>query len=193
MYKIDQPSIKNSTLTDYIKAQSRADKIKEWSICIVSNTDERVFIDHDGKTHEKGRKPNENISKYNVQIGNELFSLGCTVRNQLNGRSSEYYLISKNQIDQAGDRQVDLTFQNKDYSYSEIKEQRKLEKKGLLLIYSLDERCTPHLNNGIPIVGYSIHFPKIDDEVKVSYTATINKDFDRETMVDDDDPEIEDL
>lgn len=191
MFKIDQPSIKNSTLTDYIKTQSRAGKIKEWSICIVSNTDDKVFIDYNGNTPKKERKPNENISKYNVQFGNEVITLGCSVRNQQNGRSAEYYLISKNQIDQSGDRQVDLTIQNKEFTYSEVKEQRKSEKKGLLLIYVLDERGTPNVNNGIPIVGYSLHFPKIDDEIKVSYTATINKDFDRDTMVDDDDPETE--
>jgi hypothetical protein len=41
------------------------------------------------------------------------------------------------------------------------------------LIYALDERGTPNVNNGIPIIGYSLHFPRIDNEVKVSYTATI--------------------
>jgi hypothetical protein len=47
------------------------------------------------------------------------------------------------------------------------------------LIYALDERGTPNVNNGIPIVGYSLHFPRIEDETKVSYKTTINKDFDK--------------
>ncbi len=191
VFKIEQPSIKNATLTDYIKTQSKADKIREWSICIVSNTDDKVFIDYNGKTPRNERKSNENVSTYDLQFGNKVITLGCSVRNQQIARGGEYYLISKNQIDQAGDRQVDLTIQNKDYTYDEIKEQRKAEKKGLLLIYSLDERGSPNLDNGIPVVGFSIHFPRIDDEIKVSYTATVNKDFDRETMVDDDDPETE--
>jgi hypothetical protein len=76
-------------------------------------------------------------------------------------------------------------------AYAEIKAQRQAEKKCLLLIYALDERGTPNVNNGIPIVGYSLHFPRIDDEVKVSYTATINKGFDEEVMTDDDNPETE--
>jgi len=75
-------------------------------------------------------------------------------------------------------------------SYNEIKKQRALENKGLLLIYALDERGTFFAEKyNIPIVGYSLHFPKIDDEIKVSYTATINRDFDNEVMDDDDNPE----
>jgi hypothetical protein len=61
-------------------------------------------------------------------------------------------------------------------SYAEIKEQRKAKKKGLLLIYALDERGTPNVKNDIPIVGYSLHFPRIEDETKVSYTKTIKKE-----------------
>ncbi|MCL2247556.1 MAG: hypothetical protein FWC10_10710, partial [Lentimicrobiaceae bacterium] len=89
---------------------------------------------------------------------------------------------------QTGDRYVDLD-QSRNYSklpYNEIKEQRKLEKKGLLLIYTLDERGTQNVNNGIPIVGYSLHFPKLEDEVQVSYTAAINPNLEQELMFDDD-------
>jgi hypothetical protein len=190
-FKIEQPSINNATLTDYIKTQSKDSKIKEWSICIVSNTDNKVFIDYKGKTPRNERKPNKNISTYELQHNNVIIKLGCSVRNQQNSRNSEYYLISKNQIDQTGDRQVDLIVQNKDYKA--IKERRAIEKKGLLLIYALDERGTFFDEKyGLPIIGYSIHFPKIDDEKKVSYKVTKNYlDFDEELMVDDDNPEFE--
>jgi hypothetical protein len=193
-FKIEQPSINNSTLSDYIKTQSKGNKIKEWSICIIGNTDDKVFIDYKGKTPKKERKPNENTLTYDLQYENEVISMCCSVRNQQIGRGGEYYLISKNQIDQSGDRYIDLS-KDKDYSkmtYSEIKEQRKAECKGLLLIYALDERGTPNVNNGIPIVGYSIHFPRIENEVKVSYTANIKSGFDEEVMNDDDNPENED-
>ncbi len=192
-YKIEQPSINNATLSDYIKTQSKGNKIKEWSICIISNTDEKVFIDYKGKTPRNERKSNESLATFELQHNNEVITMGCSVRNQQIGRGGEFYLISKNQIDQTGDRYFDLS-KEKDYSkmaYAEIKAQRQAEKKGLLLIYALDERGTPNVNNGIPIVGYSLHFPRIDDEVKVSYTATINKGFDEEVMTDDDNPETE--
>ena len=191
--KIEQPSINNATLSDYIKTQAKGNKIKEWSICIVSNSDERVFIDYKGKTPRNERQANEDVAKYDLQHNNEVITLSCSVRNQQIGRGGEFYLISKNQIDQTGDRYIDLS-KDKDYSkmsYAEIKEQRKAEKKGLLLIYALDERGTPNVKNDIPIVGYSLHFPRIEDETKVSYTTTIKKDFDNEVMDDDDNQETE--
>ena len=192
-FKIEQPSVNNATLTDYIKTQAKGNKIKEWSICIVGNSDERVFIDYAGKTPRNERQSNENTSTYDLQHDNEIITMGCSVRNQQIGRGGEFYLISKNQIDQTGDRYIDLA-KDKDYSkmtYAEIKEQRKAEGKGLLLIYALDERGTPNVNNGIPIVGYSLHFPRIDDETKVSYKVSIQNNFDEEVMNDDDKPETE--
>jgi hypothetical protein len=189
-FKIEQPSIKNATLSDYIRKQSISNKILEWSICIISNTDERVFIDHTGGTQKGERKPNENVSTYKLEFKEETLNLGETIRNQQIGRNGEYYLISKNQIDDTNDRQVDLS-KTGFKTNIEIKEQRAKEKKGLLLIYALDERGTPNVNLGIPIVGYSLHFPKIDDEIKVSYTASVNKGFDDEVMYDDDNSENE--
>lgn len=190
-YKIEQPSISKSTLSDYIKTQSKANKIKEWSICIVSNTDEKVFINRHENNPDKTRVPKDDVMVYDLVANGETIKLGCSVRNQpKNGRFGEHYTIAKNQIDDLKDRQVDLSIKT-NTTNKEIKEQRAIEKKGLLLIYALDERGTPNLNNGIPIIGYSLHFPRIEDEIKVSYKATINKDFDIEVMDDDDNQETE--
>lgn len=185
-YKIEQPSIKNSTLSDYIKRQEKNGKIKEWSICVVSNTDEKVFINRYEKNPDDSRSPKDDLLSYELNYKDELITLGCSVRNQpKNARGSEFYLIAKNQIDDLKDRQVDLSIKayttNKD-----IKKQRAKEKKGLLLIYALDERGTPNIKNNIPIIGYSLHFPIIENEEKVSYTATINNGFDEEIQEDDD-------
>lgn len=188
-FKIEQPSIINATLSDYIKIQSRSNTISEWSICIISNTNEDVFIDFKGKTPTNERTPNRKVATYNLEHDGEVITMGCSVRNQQMGRGGEYYLISKNQIDQTGDRQVDLSQQHE--TYAGIKLQRSQERKGLLLIYALDERGTQNVNNDIPIIGYSLHFPRIDDEVKVSYTASLNKELDKEVMDDDDNPELE--
>ncbi|MDO4228658.1 MAG: Z1 domain-containing protein [Capnocytophaga sp.] len=192
-FKIEQPSINNATLSRYIQEQSKAGKIKEWSICIVGNTDNRVFIDYKGNTPSGERTPNENLATYQLEYEGESITMGCSVRNQQLSRGSEFYLISKNQIDQAGDRQVDLSHQDNAFTYNQIKEQRKAEKKGLLLIYALDERGTQNVKNNIPIIGYSLHFPKIDDEIKVSYTTSIYKGFDNAVMEDDDNPENDNL
>ena len=189
-YAIEQPSIKNATISDYITEQAKNGKIKEWSICIISNTDDKIFIDYKGQTPQNQRQPNENIAKFILESGDKNVEMRCSIRNQQLGRSGEFYLISKNQIDQTGDRQVDLSVQND--NYTEIKKQRAEEKKGLLLVYSLDERGTFFADKyKIPIVGYSLHFPKIDDEIKVSYTQAINNNLDPELIFDDDNPENE--
>jgi hypothetical protein len=192
-YKIEQPSINNATLSEYIKTQSKSNKIKIWSICIVSNTDEKVFINRYENNPNESRAPKDHTMTYDLNANGETITLGCSVRNQpKNGRLGEHYTIAKNQIDDLKDRQVDLEIKT-NTTNKEIKEQRASEKKGLLLIYALDERGTPNLNNGIPIVGYSLHFPRIEDEIKVSYKATINNDFDSEVMTDDDNPETENV
>ncbi|WP_315054671.1 Z1 domain-containing protein [Chryseobacterium indoltheticum] len=187
-FKIEQPSIRNATLSDYIRAQSKNLNISEWNICIVSNTDEKVFIDYAGNTPLNERQEKEDVMTYNLYSNGETITLGCSVRNQHKiTRASDYYLIAKNQIDDLKDRQVDLSI-NGLKTNKEIKEQRADEKKGLLLIYALDERGTPNINNGIPIIGYSLHFPKIDNEVKTSYTTTIFDSFDENPQEDDDSP-----
>jgi hypothetical protein len=101
---------------------------------------------------------------------------------------NDYYLISKNQIDDLKDRQVDLTIRDLEKN-EEIKDRRSLEQKGLLLIYALDPRGALIYDSETPIIGYSLHFPKIENEEKVSYTATINAGFDEEPQEDDDNPE----
>jgi hypothetical protein len=186
MYKIQQPSIKNSTLSEYIKKQEKNSEIKEWSVCIVSNTDEKVFINRYEKNPDNSKIPKDDLMTYKLEFNEESITLGCSVRNQpKNTKSSEFYLIAKNQIDDLKDRQVDLSVKNLTNN-KDIKHQRSKEKKGLLLIYALDERGTPNVKNDKPIIGYSLHFPKIDNEQKVSYTATINNDFDEENQEDDD-------
>ena len=122
---------------------------------------------------------------FRSSIGNKEIELGCSVRNQQLNRNGEYYHISKNQIDDTVDRQIDLIKTGIKLN-SEIKIQRSKEKKGLLLIYALDERGTPNVKNDIPIIGYSLHFPIIENEERVSYTATINDGFDDEIQDDDD-------
>ncbi len=181
-YKIDLPKIKNAKLGEYILKQS---EIKEWSVAIVSNTDTRVFIDWKGGSKKGERDKNEGLKTYKISIGNQEITLGCSVRNQQLNRNGEYYHISKNQIDDTADRQIDLIETNIKLN-SEIKLERSKEKKGLLLIYPLDERGTPNGKNNIPIIGYSLHFPAIKNEQKVSYTATINNGFDEEIQEDDD-------
>ena len=52
-----------------------------------------------------------------------------------------------------------------------------------LLIYLLDERGTENVEIDVPIVGYSLYFPKVHNEIKVKYTVT--QEVEEEIEIDD--------
>lgn len=185
-YQIKIPSINNKIISDYIKLQKEKNSIKEWNICIVSNTNEEVLLYDKGvdRSKKENRKPFPS-KKYNLSLDGDSIELSCSVRNQT--EPGDLYKITKNQIDDVVDRQVDLD----ENGSGSIKDRRAKECKGLLLIYALDERGTTNVENGIPIIGYSLHFPKIENEVQVSYSATIKEELDLEPMEDDDNSENE--
>lgn len=184
-YKINIPSINNQVLSDYIKQQNIQNNIREWNICIVSNTNEKALLYDEGVIKESKFRTEHETKKYSLFADGKEIELVCSVRNQT--EYSELYKITKNQIDDVVDRQVDLL----ENGIGSIKERRANESKGLLLIYALDERGTTNVENGIPIIGYSLHFPKIENEVQVSYSATIKEELDIEPMEDDDNSENE--
>jgi hypothetical protein len=184
-YKINIPSINNQVLSDYIKQQDLQKNIREWNICIVSNTNERALLYDDGVLKESKYRSEHEIKKYSLFADGKEIELVCSVRNQT--EPNTLYKITKNQIDDVVDRQVDLS----EDGIGSIKERRADEGKGLLLIYALDERGTTNIENGKPIIGYSLHFPKIENEAKVVYTATKNTELADQPMEDDDNSENE--
>jgi hypothetical protein len=184
-YKIDIPSINNQVISDYIKNQNSNKNIREWNICIVSNTSEKALLYNEGVEKKPENRTEHDTQKYSLLADGKEIELVCSVRNQT--EPYELYKITKNQIDDVVDRQVDLIKNGT----GSIKERRANESKGLLLIYALDERGTTNVENGIPIIGYSLHFPKIENEVQVSYSATIKEELDSEPMEDDDNSENE--
>lgn len=184
-YKINIPSINNQVISNYIKNQNTSNNIREWNICIVSNTGEKALLYDEGVIKKPENRTEYDTQKYTLSANGKEIELVCSVRNQT--EYSELYKITKNQIDDVVDRQVDLI----ENGSGSIKERRANESKGLLLIYALDERGTTNVENGIPIIGYSLHFPKIENEVQVSYSATIKEELDIEPMEDDDNSENE--
>ena len=184
-YKINIPSINNQVISDYIKNQNTSNNIREWNICIVSNTSEKALLYDEGVIKKPENRTEYDTQKYKLSANGQEIELVCSVRNQT--EYSELYKITKNQIDDVVDRQVDLI----DNGTGSIKDRRANESKGLLLIYALDERGTTNIENGIPIIGYSLHFPKIENEVQVSYSATVKEELDLEPMEDDDNSENE--
>jgi hypothetical protein len=172
-YKSKQPSINPPTITEYIRKQKNI--IREWTVVIVSNTDEKVKV----RSVVRDLGTPVDVKMFTLEIGGTDYELGLTMRNQTGPkRKTQFYSLQKNQIDDKGDRKIDLKLSDKT-----DKEQRKAEMKGLLLIYMLDERGTENADYGIPITGYSLYFPVIENEAKVKYTVTEL----REEETDDDD------
>jgi hypothetical protein len=184
-YKINIPSINNQVISDYIKNQELNKNIKEWNVCIVSNSSEKALLYEDGVDKKPENRIEHDAQKFTLSASGKVIELICTVRNQT--EPSNLYKITKNQIDDIVDRQVDLDRNGA----GSIKERRANESKGLLLVYALDERGTTNVHNGKPIIGYSLHFPKIENEVQVSYSASIKEELDSEPMEDDDNSENE--
>jgi hypothetical protein len=181
-YKIEQPNINNKILSEYINKQDKKSNIKAWSICIVLNTDSKVQI----LSNDNGEinKPALDPMNIDLSFSNKKLNGFCKVRNPPKDKLNDtHYFISKNQVDDIKDRQADLNGKFK--TNTDIKNERKQKKQGLLLIYPLDSRSA-QIENGIPIIGYSLHFPKIDNEVKVTYRTTIFNDYDQDLKDDDD-------
>jgi hypothetical protein len=148
----------------------------------VLNTDKRVKISNSRNTEDQ--RIILNPLNIELKFSNKILNGYCKVRNPPKEKLSDsYYFISKNQIDDIKDRQVDLDKKFK--LNADLKLERSKHKQGLLLIYPLDSRSAG-LDCSVPIVGYSLHFPRIENEVKVSYRTTIFNDFDQDVKEDDD-------
>jgi len=186
-FKTNTPRVKNANLSEYIKNQT---EIKEWNICFVGNTDEQVFIDINGNANKSERKPKHKVKNNKLKFRTRSISLGSSVRNHLKSTDSLWeHRIRKSQIDDNNDRQVDLSIENVKKA-KDIKDQRAKEGKGLLLIYTIDPRGIPNIEDDIPLIGYSIYFPVIEHETKTAYVATVMNDFDDEPMTDYDDDDM---
>ena len=92
----------------------------------------------------------QNIYYHKLIIDNTEYVLGQSVRNEK--QQLENYHISKNQIDDLKDRQIDLGTNYK--TNGQIKTERSNSKQGLILIYALDERgANIKTDKHIPIIA----------------------------------------
>ena len=175
-YITNQQSLGKLQLIEYIKLQ---EEIKEWNIGFISNTDSNVKIKY--AREEKLLEANS----FNFAINGIFYDFRENIRNNPLCREYNEYRLVKNQIDSTADRFIDLTEQyTKDKTIKYFKQLRNKEKKALLLLYSLDSRCTDNADFGYPFIGFSIHFPLIENEKTVKYKTSIYRDFD--DMSDDD-------
>eukprot|EP01041_Mallomonas_annulata_P020845 gene20845-40756_t len=77
-FQIELPSIINATLSEYIKKQSSEKEIKEWSICIISNSDEKVFINRFENNPDDSRIPKDDVFTYELSHSDKKIKIGCS-------------------------------------------------------------------------------------------------------------------
>ena len=178
-YKTEQKSINNSKLSEYIKLQYDNQNILEWNVGFMSNSRKKITLKYKNDVTEE-----VDASCFNMIIDSKEYLIYQNVRNNPERRNEKYYHMVKNQLDSTKDRFIDINkkFNPKIDSIKENKELRSKVKKGLILLYTLDERAVDGVNSGVPFVGYSIHFPLIENEEKVKYKTSIYSDFDSDVQ-----------
>ena len=179
IYKTEQKSINNSTLGEYIKLQYENHNILEWNVGFMSNSRKKNTIKYPGDVTEE-----VDASYITMTIDGKDYVIYQNVRNNPDRRKEMYYCMVKNQLDSTKDRFIDINknFNPKTDSIKDNKEFRSKLKRGLILLYTLDERAVDDAEFGVPFVGYSIHFPLIENEEKVKYKTSIYSDFDKDVQ-----------
>jgi hypothetical protein len=179
-------TVRSSLLRQYIQARIKENELNEWTVALISIQ--------------------ENILKgYSQKIGN--LKVGLTVRQRVNEQPDDKYRIGR--LVSPKDEEIDLSeeekFQAKEEtrrlrseSSKKLKNQEELtlpsgrairrirpSKRGLLLLYILKYDLDPLPEPHIPIVGFSISFPKSDKGAEEAIEYMVNQTYLRQEMEDE--------
>lgn len=163
-YRSDLPKIKPEIIKSYIRKQIQNDNNICWSVKLVLNS--------------------ESKNKFEFKCRNKTINAGLPERRNTDNSFSQYFILSKNNILDKADRREDL-IDLPDLSEKTINLRRTDEKKALLVIYPLSWERDNTLETDIPLVGWGLIFPKIENEETVEYAARII-DGAEDTEIDDD-------
>lgn len=183
------PNINSEVLSGYLETQVRNHNYTKWTIGVANNTASTVIIRRRGD-NDKKVETEKATNYYSVNlpgIGNH--DIGLTVRNDLGWTQGPVYTLSRSAILAPGDDYFDLGLMKNDGKHpskSEIFKQRATLQQGLLYIYLLDPRGTENAGN-LPIVGFFVSFPELEDEEKVEFAARKMERPEIENSQDDDD------
>jgi len=165
-YKSDLPNIRPEIINSYISKQNDKGLLKEWTIAVIINSESKQL--------------------YNFKTKNEEITGGLPKRNSVPPDSKLYFTLSKNNIFDKKDRYLDLDIKKDNPDGKEIKSIRAIQGKSLLVIYPLDWSVDDSLPKGIPLIGWGLIFPEIQNEEKVEFAARPLVFDAEETQTDDD-------
>lgn len=165
-YKSDLPKIKPEIIKNYIRKQVLNKNINIWSVALILNSESGV--------------------PFTVVCKDRTINAGLPERgNKEINFPSKYYRLSRQNILDKKDRRIDLTNLSDDAEEAFANVRRTEEKKALLVIYPLSWEIDKTLEPDIPLVGWGLIFPKIENEETVEYAARI-VDGAEDTEIDDD-------
>lgn len=164
-YQSDLPKVKPDIIKSYIRKQIQKNTISEWSIALILNSEGNQFKFNINKKTVIGGLP----KRTNVE---EHFP-------------KKYYRLSKQNILDKKDRRIDIA-EIDDYASEETANKlRSIQRKAIIVIYPLDVSDNIDFRPDIPLVGWGLIFPKIENEETVEYAARI-VDGAEDTEIDDD-------
>jgi hypothetical protein len=198
-FRIGSEVIDTTKMVDYIDKQLPKGSLNDWTVALINSSSANP--------------------KWTFTIDGELVEIGLTRRKNSAKDWQQTYVITKAQIISPQDELIDLTEDQitkalletqQDWIKKEkkgvpsypstfrIKYNRPAE-KGLLLIYPLDPKVeyngsqakdTQILTN-IPVVGFAISFPNIENDEKVEYAVNEqhNSEYDYDESLDNEDDE----
>lgn len=165
-FRTDLPKARPDILSNYIRRQNAKGSLNKWTVAISLNSKTDKVFEFD--------------------FGEDIFRGGLPFRSNTNKFKNEVYVLSRNNILAIEDRSIDLDTKGKDLKEKELKELRAQEGKSLLVLYPLDVSKEKYLDSDIPLIGWALIFPKIENEEKVGFAARpFLEDF--EDSQDDDD------
>ena len=163
----DLPTIRPE-LANYISLQNRKNLLTQWSIAIILNSETNQKVD------------------LNFKDGNTFIGCGLPKRTNSQDAGKNYFTLSKHNIFDPKHRYLDLQLEGANPKEKQITEQRKNEGKSILVIYPLDWESDLELQKGIPLIGWGIVFPEIENEEKVEFAARPMVSDSEEGQVDND-------
>lgn len=148
-FNCDLPDIRPELLSKYISKQNEKGLLKDWSVAIILSSESRV--------------------PFNFNIKGQTITAGLPNRTDTK-QEAEYFTVSKNNITDKKHRFLDLDLPMDNPSKQDIYDKRKELGKSLLILYPLFVKELSFTDK-IPLVGFGIAFPEIENEEKVEFAA----------------------
>lgn len=182
-YKLTSDRIRLDVIREYINRQNQSGLFRNWSVAIRFTSSSNVKSSKkDKNTNKVIKHPLNDLPTFitDFSLINESFkNTGIAFRDLKEGIKELSTRGSSNAILDKASRIVDLDA-DVNTAESEIKKLRKDKGTPLLVLMPLDPRVSTKLSHNVPLLGFGIIFPELENEAKFEYAARPPKNSDAE-------------